>query len=356
MPALPVVRPPARPAPLRVGVLGCGGIAMRRMLPAMARTPLVEIAAVASRDRDRAKAAATRFDAVALHGPDGYRHLLDRDDVDAVYVPLPPALHAPWTARALESGKHALVEKPMTTDARQAHDLADLAKSRSLVLMESFMFLHHSQHRAVGRLVDTGRIGELRCLTAEFGFPPLPPEDIRYRPDLGGGALLDAGVYTVRAAGLLLGDALSVVGSTLVSDPATGVDIRGDALLRAPGPATAHLSFGFTHAYRSAYTLWGSTGRIVVGRAFTPPPDHSPVLRVERQDHVEEVTLPPDDQFANLAARFAAMVLGQEDPAPEREAAVRQAELVDAVREMAVRDSSVGDGGPVVPMAADGGA
>ncbi|WP_369255440.1 Gfo/Idh/MocA family protein [Streptomyces sp. R35] len=319
-----------RGAPLRIGVLGCGGIAMRRMLPAMARNPAVEIAAVASRDRDRAEAAATRFGAAAVHG---YERLLERDDIAAVYVPLPPALHAPWTARTLKAGKHALVEKPMVTGAQEARDLAALAEEGQLVLMESFMFLHHTQHATVAVLLERGEIGELRSITAEFGFPPLPAPDIRHRPELGGGALLDAGVYTLRVTQLLLGGPVSVIGAALTTDESYGVDVAGDALLRGDTGVTSHVSFGFRHAYRSAYTLWGSSGRIVLDRAFTPPPTHRPVLRVERQDRVEELTLAADDQFANIAGRFAELALGDGDPAPERAAAVRQAELVDAVRD-----------------------
>ncbi|MFI6277219.1 Gfo/Idh/MocA family protein [Streptomyces sp. NPDC050988] len=339
MPAQPVVT--GRGAPLRIGILGCGGIAMRRMLPAMARTPAVEIAAVASRDKARAEAAAKRFGGKAVHG---YERLLDRDDIAAVYVPLPPSLHKPWTARALKAGKHALVEKPMVTGAREARDLAELAEQGRLVLMESFMFLHHSQHATVTALLERGDIGELRGVSTEFGFPPLSPQDIRYRPELGGGSLLDAGVYALRVSQLLLGSSLTVIGATLETDDETGVDVAGDALLRGERGVTSHVSFGFRHAYRAAYTLWGSAGRIILDRAFTPPPEHRPVLRIERQDRVEELTLAADDQFANIAARFASLVRGGGDPTEERVAAVRQAELVDSVRAAALRQA--GPAGP----------
>ncbi|RMI36385.1 Gfo/Idh/MocA family protein [Streptomyces triticirhizae] len=323
--------------PLRVGVLGCGGIAVRRMLPAMARVPGVEITAVASRDAERAREVAERFGAEPVHG---YERLLVRDDITAVYVALPPALHAPWTARALTAGLHALVEKPMVTSLGEAQDLAALAERHKLVLMESFMFLRHSQHDAVRALIDEGAIGEVRGVSATFGFPPLPADDFRYRPDLGGGALLDCGVYPLRVARLLLGDALTVSGAVLTTDPDTGVDVQGAALLHDADGRTAHLSFGFRHFYRCVYEVWGSGGRIVLDRAFTPPPDHRPLLRLERHsasagNTVEERTLPADDQFANVAAHFAALVAGEGDPEPERTGAVRQAELVRDVRRAA---------------------
>lgn len=307
---------------------------MRRMLPAVLRAPGITLSAIASRDAGRAAEAAAQFQVEPVHG---YSRLLEREDIDAVYLPLPPALHAPWAARALDAGKHALVEKPMTTDAQQARELARLAEARSLVLMESFMFLHHSQHATVARLLREGAIGRLRSLTAEFAFPPLPAEDIRYRPELGGGALLDAGVYPLRLSRLLLGEELTVTGASLGKDPATGVDVRGEALLRSVEGVSAHLAFGFTHAYRCAYTLWGTAGRLVLDRAFTPPPEHQPVVRLERQKGIEELTLPPDDQFANIAARFAELARAPkgQDADSERETAVRHAQLVTRLRERA---------------------
>lgn len=324
----------ARKAPVRIGVLGCGGVALRRMLPAMARTPSLALAAIASRERARAESAAARFGARPVHG---YARVLEREDIDAVYVPLPPGLHADWAARALRAGKHVLVEKPMTTTADQARELAAVAEEQRAVLMESFMFLHHPQHAAVAQLVAQGAIGELRSVTAEFGFPPLPADDIRYRPELGGGALLDAGVYTLRASSLLLGAVPAVLGAQLTLDPGTGVDVSGHALLAGAGGAASHVSFGFCNAYRCHYTLWGSTGSLVLDRAFTPGPEHRPVLRIRRRDGEKEVRLPADDQFARTAERFAALVRGAGDPAAERSAAVSQAELVEAVRAAAAR-------------------
>src|SRR5204863_9324953 len=136
-----------------------------------------------SRDGDRARSVARQYGCAAV---EGYEALLDRPDVDAVYLPVPTGLHAVWTARALQAGKHVLAEKPLATTREEASELGALARSRDLVLMENYMFVHHSQHRAVRDLVDGGAIGELRVFSAAFGFPPGPATDIRYRPELGG--------------------------------------------------------------------------------------------------------------------------------------------------------------------------
>ncbi|MFI5908339.1 Gfo/Idh/MocA family protein [Dactylosporangium sp. NPDC051541] len=322
---------------IRFGVLGCSSVARRRTMPAIAACPQATLSAVASRDPEKAKAFAAEFGGAAT----GYAELLERDDVDAVYLPLPTALHGLWGARVLAAGKHLLVEKPATTDAEGTRALVRAATTADRLLRENFTFAHHPQHATVARLVADGRIGHLRTFTGEFCFPPLPDGDIRYVPRLGGGSLLDAGVYPLRAAQLLLGDDLRVVGGALRMDPRRGVDVAGQALLVSADGVFASAQFGFQHAYGSRYTLWGSSGRIVVDRAFTPAATWSPVLRIEQQDRVEELTLPPGHQFLGAVASFAGAVLaGRTARHPEEQAGlasmVRTAELVDAVRRTAV--------------------
>ncbi len=318
-------------ATVRIGVLGCAGIALRRMLPAMAARPGVEVAAIASRDPARAAEQARRYGCRAVPG---YAELLDRDDVDAVYVPLPTGLHAEWVAAALRAGKHVLAEKPLTTDAALTRRLLDEAAARGLVLMENVMFVHHAQHAEVRRLLAAGAIGEPRSLHATFAVPALPDDDIRYRPELGGGALWDVGVYPVRAAIHLLGPHLRVAGAELTACPGRRVDTSGAALLATPSGVTAQLTFGLEHAYRSAYEVRGSAGHITVDRAFTPPADHVPVLRVVRGSETEERRLLPDDQVANTVDAFARAVRAGTHHDPD---CLRQALLLDRLRQAADR-------------------
>ncbi|MEU8471259.1 Gfo/Idh/MocA family oxidoreductase [Streptomyces sp. NPDC029006] len=317
-------------APVALGVLGCADIAARRMLPAMAAGSRVRVTAIAGRDPARTAPFAARFGCEAV---DDYARLLARPDIDAVYIPLPTGLHARWTLRALEAGKHVLVEKSATATLAEAHEVVGLARERGLALMENFAFVHHGQHAAARRRLDGDEIGELRVLQASFGIPPRPPADIRYRPDLGGGALLDVGAYPVRAALMYLGDDLEVVGSTLRLDPERGVDVAGSALLASPRGATAELSFGFEHSYRSHCSLWGGTGRLVLEQPFSPPATARPVTRLARQDHLQHFVLGAEDQFARVADHFAHLTRG---PAAAREEEytqiLRQAALLSAVR------------------------
>ncbi|MER6165449.1 Gfo/Idh/MocA family protein [Streptomyces violaceorubidus] len=315
---------------LRMGVLGCADIAVRRILPALAEHRSVRLVALASRDGARAECLARRFGCAAVTG---YQALLDRDDVDAVYVPLPPGMHHEWVARALTAGKHVLVEKPLSTTYAQSAELVETAARLDLALTENFMFLHHSQHAAVRGML--GEIGELRVFSSSFGVPPPDPASFRHSVSLGGGALLDVGVYPLRAAQLHLDGELDVLGACLRVDERTGVDVAGSVLLSTATGVTAQLDFGFQHSYRSTYALWGSRGRLSVPRAFTPPREHRPVVRIEQQDRLTELTLPADHQVGNALDAFAKAALSGTDRPGLRDALLRQALLVEQVRKAA---------------------
>lgn len=316
---------------VRVGVLGCADIAWRRTLPAMLAVPEIELSVVASRSAAKADRFAERFGGVPV---EGYEKVLADPAIDAVYLPLPVHLHSLWTERALTAGKHVLVEKPLAGNAADTRRMLALARDRGLVLYENFMFLHHSQHAAVARLVSEGAIGELRNFDSVFTIPPRPPGDIRYDPDLGGGALLDIGLYPIRAAMMLVGE-LDVVGAVLCRDPDRGTVLSGSVLASAAGGVAVTATFGMEHSYRTGYVLSGSTGRISSERVFTPPDSHQPVLRIDRQDHREEIVLPADTQFINVLRRFAAAVRHGDDVGPAQEDVIGLADVVERVAAVA---------------------
>lgn len=327
--------------PLRFGVLGCADIAWRRMLPALTACRHTEVLAVASRDGAKAARFAARFGGDAL---EGYDRLLARDDVDAVYVPLPPGLRGKWVTAALAAGKHVLAEKPLAPTAAEAARLVALARREALVLQENYMFLHHPVHAEVRRLVAEGVIGAVRGLTVEFGIPPRAADDIRYSRALGGGALADLGGYPVRLAALLLGSELDVAGASLRVDPARGVDLSGSVLLVGADGTPARLAFGLEMSYRCSYELWGSGGRLTVDRAFTPPPDHAPRIVLDRDGCTEERFVPASDQFAGVARGFVRAVREGVASPLHGTPIVAQALLVDRIRTTAVVTKVVASG------------
>lgn len=326
--------------PIGVGVLGAADIAWRRTLPSLERCDLLRLVAVASRTPDKARHFADRYGCAAVHG---YERLLERADVQAVYLPLPNAMHEEWADLALQAGKHVLVEKSLTVDSAAAAKLAATAEAGGLAFMENFAFLRHTQHERVRDLVADGAIGTLHSFSASFGIPSADPALIRYSRELAGGALRETGCYTVRAAQLFLGEDLRVLGANLRYDQAGGVDIAGSALLGDGAGATAQCDFGLAHAYRNTYAIWGSAGRIEVDWAFTPGPDTRPVLRLHRADSKQEWTLPAMDQFLGALTTFAEACA---DPAGHREhaaEAVGQAGLMESVvQHAAIRERRSG--------------
>ncbi|MGW3186101.1 Gfo/Idh/MocA family protein [Kitasatospora sp. NPDC001119] len=294
----------------------------------MVAEPGTTLVAVASRNRAKAERFAERFGCEAVVG---YQTLLDRSDIDAVYIPLPAMLHGEWIERSLLAGVHVLAEKPLTTDRRLTQRLVQLAKARDLLLMENFMFLQHSQHAEVRRLLSQGVIGEIRSFTSAFTIPPKPAEDIRYQPDIGGGALWDVGVYPLRASLHFLGAGLEVVGALLRHARQPDVVVSGSILLSTPAGVSAQLAFGMEHSYRTDYEFCGSDGRLSLDRVFTPPDSHQPVVRIEWQDHREELVLPADRQFAKVIATFVQAVAAGTDTVPSTDSSVQLAALIEQV-------------------------
>lgn len=300
-------------APLRFGVLGCAAIARRMMLPAMKATPEVQLVAVASRDAAKAQAFADEFGCAF---ETDYDALLARTDLDAIYLPLPPALHEPWAVRALAAGKHVLCEKPGATSGAGAQRMAEAARENGRFLAENFMFLHHPQLIAIDNLLAQGELGELRLLRATFGFPPLPEGNMRYQQALGGGALLDAGCYTLRVARHFLGDGIRVVGATQTRRDG-GVDLSGAALLANATGLSAQIAFGFDLFYQCELQLILTRGRITAPRIFTAPPTFSPQIVVETPQGHDTLQIAPHDHFAASLRHFAQQVKAGTIGAPD---------------------------------------
>ncbi|CCK26899.1 oxidoreductase [Streptomyces davaonensis JCM 4913] len=315
-----------------LGLLGCADIAIRKVLPALTPESGMRLVAVASRTPEKAKEAAARFNTRAVTG---YQELLTDPEVEAVYIPLPPALRAPWIRAALDAGKHVFAEKPLTTNAQETAALAARASASGLTLMENYMFVHHAQHEYVRTLLSEGAIGELRTMQAAFTIPPRPPTDHRLDTALGGGALLDGAGYPIRAAQYFLGDDLTVLGASLRRSAPDAVDTAGAALLRTATGITAHITFGMEHFYVSRYQLLGTKGQITVDHAFTTPADHRPVIRMDHQNHQEQRTLTPDNQCANTLTRFATAV--RTGTPTDIATSVAQSRIVEAIGNAAAR-------------------
>ena len=293
---------------LRIGVLGCANIAKRSVVPAIKSITDFELVAIASRTKAKAEEFATEFDCDAI---EGYQNLLDRKDIDVIYMPLPTGLHEEWVIKALEAGKHIHIEKSLAMNYESANRMVELAREKGLLIMENFMFLYHHQHDFVNGLIKQGEIGEIRSFRSSFGFPPLDKNNFRYNKELGGGALLDAAAYTVRASQLFLGKDIKVEAATL-NNMNTEVDLFGGAYLKAPNGIFAEVSFGFDNFYQCNYEIWGSKGKITAQRAFTPGVEFKPSITLEQQGDIINYEIDAENHFVNILNEFKRCVIERE--------------------------------------------
>lgn len=252
---------------VRWGVLATGGIAATFTADLLAM-PDAEVVAVASRTDASARAFAARFGIPRAYGD--WAGLVADEEVDVVYVATPHSAHREAAALALEAGKHVLCEKAFTLNEREARELVKLARDRGVFLMEAMWTYCNPVVRRLAELVRDGAIGEVRTVQADFGFAGDLDAGHRLRdPRLGGGALLDLGVYPVSFAQLLLGEPDRVQADALLSPE--GVDLNTGMLLGWDSGANALLSCSIVGHHPTSATVIGTGGRIDVPHSFFHP-------------------------------------------------------------------------------------
>lgn len=313
---------------LRWGILGTASIARRRLVPAIGAAPSATLAAIASREAARAEEAVAAAGAGRPHG--SYEALLADPGVDAVYIPLPNALHLPWTRRALDAGKHVLCEKPLGCTAAQAEEILIAAGEAGRAVMEAFMYRFHPRWEAIHAMTGEGAIGTLTAVHTHFSYMNTDPADIRNDPGLGGGGLLDIGCYGASVARWLFSREPAAVRGRVERDPHFGTDRMASAVLDfAPGHAT------FTAAtqlpWHQHVSIHGTLGRIEVERPFNPVPESSSRLLVHQGDAVREITFAPADQYAVMVERFSRAVLDGTPVPTALDDAIANARVLDAV-------------------------
>lgn len=315
---------------MRIGVLGTADIAFRRFLPALSKCSEFTYAGVASRTVEKAARFVETYGGQAY---ESYEDLLLDDTIDAVYVPLPPALHFKWGKKVLKAGKHLLMEKPFTTCLDDTKELLALAKEKGLAAHENYMFLYHSQLKKIKELISDGTLGELRLIRTAFGFPKRSGDDFRYQKVLGGGALLDCGGYPVRLALELLGESARVVQAKLIQPEGYEVDLFGSAVLENADGLCAQISFGMDNSYKCELEVWGSRGCLYTDRIFTAPEGFRPILYIQKGSGEEILKLPEDDSFENSTKRFIEKIFFKH--MREKSACIEeQAKLIEALEKM----------------------
>ncbi len=252
------------------GVLGVAKIGVEKVIPAMQRGEVSHIAAIASRDLGKARAAADKLGIERAFG--SYEDLLADAEIEAVYNPLPNELHVPWTLRALAAGKHVLCEKPIALDAKEARPLIDARDRSGKLVAEAFMVRHHPQWRRARELARDGSIGELRAIQTFFSYRLLDPANVRNRPP-GGGGLYDIGCYAILTARYIFAAEPTRVVATIDRDPNFQTDRLASAILEFPNGRCLTFTVGTQLSAHQRVTIVGDAGRIEVLIPFNAPPE-----------------------------------------------------------------------------------
>ncbi len=339
---------------MRLGIICPSEIAIRRFMPALQKCEGLEFAGVGvftkqerygaggisedafqkelAKEKEKARVFTDQYGGRIF---DGYEDIACSPEIDALYIPLPPALHYRWARLALEHGKHVLVEKPSTTACADTMELVRIAEERGLALHENYMFTFHEQLDAIENMIAGGEIGEVRLYRISFGFPMRAANDFRYNKALGGGALIDAGGYTIRYASRLLGPTarLRYAQSNYMSG--FEVDMYGSAAMTNEQGVTAQISFGMDNNYKCELEAWGSKGTLTTGRVLTAPAGFVPTASILKGNEKRDFQLPADDAFLKSIRHFQACMADEQTRKEQYGTMVRQARLVDEFKKQA---------------------
>ena len=310
------------------GVIGATSyVAQHAVLPAIAASPGARLVAVAS---ERAAApVAERFG--AARGHDSYAALLDDPEVEAVYVPLPNSLHREWTERAAAAGKHVLCEKPLAPSVADAAAMAASADAAGVVLLEAYMTPFHPRAAAVAALAGSGRLGPLRFARAVFTGVLARADDHRWRPEMGGGCLLDVGVYCM-APLLAAAGRLPVRVDAAARLTPSGVDASLSAWLDWGDGFTGTIECSFEAPERQFLEIVGTEGALLVDRAHTPGPQDAAFTLRHRDGRVETIVAGGADPYRAMVEHFQDVVRGVTRPRRSCADAIAVLALVERVR------------------------
>ena len=321
------------------GIISTANIGRKAMIPALQELPNAEVVGVASRDLGRAQTFAEALGIPKAYGD--YQALLDDPQIEAVYIPLPNHLHKEWTVRAADAGKHILCEKPLALDVDECQQMIHAADANGVQLMESFMYRYHPRVKAAVEMIRSENIGALKTIESAFTFYLGDKDDIRYKKEMGGGALMDLGCYCVSISRLMAGrnpvavQARATWVPTDVDDQLVGIIDFGDELF-------AHFDCAFNQGYRQHCFLSGTDGYLSIPEVFNPGEKKS-TTQVFRSGKPEKVyKYKGVNEYALIAQDFMRSIDG-DDPAYPIQDSVDNMRVIQALLKSARMNGQVVD-------------
>jgi predicted dehydrogenase len=300
---------------IRWGVLGYARIAREGVIPGICRSSNSVFHAIASRDQTKLADCRALFSPPNAHR--GYGELLDDPEVDAVYIPLPNSLHQEWTIRAADRGKHVLCEKPLALNAAGCREMIAACAANKVLLMEAFMYRYTDRTAKTLEVLRSGELGEIKFISSTFRFLLDNPASIKFKPELGGGALYDVGCYPVNFTGLVLdqitrSQSPAVPQSVCVqSVSGGGVDLIFSALLKYSSGVVASLNCGFNAQKRVYSEIVGTGGALQIPDTFF---DNAGALTLIQGEEQREIPVAATDRYRLEVEDFADAILRRRPP------------------------------------------
>jgi len=314
------------PDKVRWGILSSANIG-RKVIPAIHESRNGVVAAVASRSLERAREFAAEQNIPIVYG--SYEELIESEEVDAIYNPLPNSMHAEWSIKCAGAGKATLCEKPFASDAAEAQTIVDAFEDRDVLLAEAFMYRFHPQHAKVKSIVAEGGIGDLKIINSSFTFYISDVANIRLSKPLAGGGLMDVGCYCVNLMRFMTGEEPETATAVGNIGPKTGVDEILAGTLKFPSGVIGHFDCGLRAHRQQSYRLKGTTGSIVVGSSFTPDKEKDTIVQHWQGDQLTEYVIAPVDHYQLMVEDFADALLTGRAPRFPPSDAVLNMKVVD---------------------------
>lgn len=320
---------------VRWGILSTANIGLKKVTPAIMKSPLSEVVAVASRDVSKAEAYIAELGLTGkatAHG--SYEALLADPNVDAIYNPLPNHLHVPMTLAAARAGKHVLCEKPIALNAKEAEQLRQIPKD--IVFYEAFMVRWHPQWQRARDIARSGELGELRAVRGVFTYFLTDPTNVRNQADIGGGGIYDVGCYPVTGARFLLGAEPLRAVSLVDRDPVMKTDRLASVLLDFGGGRQASFTCSTQSVGHQSLELIGTKGRVELVIPFNAPADTATALIIDNgyspDGHLSRrEIIAPCDQYTEQANAFCRAILDKQPLEWGVEDSILSMKVLDAI-------------------------
>lgn len=316
---------------MKLGILGAASIVVDRFLPSLMKIEDVECVGIAARDKNSEKLQKISSE-YGIKIYDSYDDIINDNNIDSVYIPLPPALHFQWAKKCLLNGKNVFLEKPSTINFKEIEDLVNLARKKNLAIYENYMFLKHKQLAEVKEYIDSGILGDVRLYRSCFSFPKREKNDFRYNKELGGGALLDAGGYVIKLATYLLGDSMEIVTGCVNTPNGENVDFYGSFTAKNGNGEIFQGAFGMDNNYECSLEVYGQKAKLVNSRIFTAGSDFQTRIEIFSNEPKKEIMLSKDDHFMNSINYFNDLVKNKENREKEYSSLLKQTKNLEKLK------------------------